>query len=77
MKVPIQNDEQPGTSGVPTSTSSLPITPEHIRPFKETPPGKRKINRRIGSTRILTDTPEKKKILSAKRAKRLPSPEIK
>ena len=72
----VNDDEQPGTSGVPTSASGLPITPEHIRPFKKAPPRKRKINRRIGSTRILTDTPEKEKIRSAKRAKRLPSPEI-
>ena len=67
----INDDEQPGTSGVPTSTS------EHIRPFKKAPQGCVIINRKIGSTRILTDTPEKEKRRSAKCSKRLPSPEIK
>ena len=46
----------------------------HMNIFRKS--RKREINRRIGSTRILTDNQKKKKIESAQRTKQLSSPEI-
>ena len=31
----VNDGEQPGTSGEPPSISGVPITPEHIKPFKK------------------------------------------
>ena len=56
--------EVPGTSGL-----SAPVTPEQLRPFKKAAPRKKKIARKMGSTRILTDTPEKIKIRDAQTAR--------
>ena len=41
---------------VPTTSV---ITPEQIGPFKKTGARKKKCTRKLGNTRILTDTPEK------------------
>ena len=56
--------EVPSTSGL-----SVPVTPEQLRPFKKAAPRKKKIVRKMGSTRILTDTPEKMKIRDAQKAR--------
>ncbi|XP_072022943.1 uncharacterized protein [Amphiura filiformis] len=64
----------PSTSGSSTplvnkqlsaSTSVTPISPEVIRPFQKAAPRKRKGGRKLGRTRILTDTPEKMEIEAA------------
>ena len=67
-KMEINDDEQPGTSGVPTSTSGLHITPEHIRPFKKAPQGSVKSTEGLAAHEYLQTLQKKKKIRSAKRA---------
>ena len=53
------------------------ITPDQVRPFKKAAPRKKqKIARKKGSTRILTDTPEKIKNAMERERTRLPSPEL-
>ena len=73
--------EGSSTNDLEVPTTSV-ITPEVIRPFKKAGARKKKCTRKLGSTTILTDTPEKRKIREAqmmkqiKRQQRAPSEEI-
>ena len=46
---------------------STNVTPESIRPFRKSPPKKRRAGIKKGKTRTLTDTPEKIQIAAQSR----------
>ena len=62
----VNDGEMPSTSGY---IANVCITPESVRPFKKAEQRKNKCVRRKGSTRILTDTPEKEKIRALQKRK--------
>ena len=55
----VNDGEMPSTSGY---IDNVCVTPESVRPYKKAEPRKNKCVRQKGSTRTLTDTPEKEKI---------------
>jgi len=55
---PVLNDQS--TPGPSHDIAGTIVTPEQLRPFPKAPPKKSTVNRRKGSSRILTATPVKK-----------------
>uniref|UniRef100_A0A6P7GM67 Cell wall protein IFF6-like n=1 Tax=Diabrotica virgifera virgifera TaxID=50390 RepID=A0A6P7GM67_DIAVI len=70
---PSSSFPQPSTSSLKPSTSKITITPEQLRPYPKAPP-KKSIQRgpRKGKSTVITDTPEKEKLLEEAARKKKP-----